>query len=116
MNASKIAYCPLCGKRLRHVPAIGLVQGDEPTPWLRSITDVVNKEGGEHCQRFINHPTRDNYRAWMKGEGLRPMEPGEEARRRPTPQEKERERDGKAHLLAKNLQKSRSLGEINLKQ
>lgn len=71
--------CP-CGKSAIQKPAIGCVQGDEAA-WLRATTEVVDKEGGEHCQRFIKYPTRSNYHAWMQGEGLRPMEPGEEKRK-----------------------------------
>ena len=42
--------------------------------WLPSVLEVVDKEGGPHCQRFLQNPTRQNYKAWMKGEHIVPME------------------------------------------
>ena len=48
--------------------------------WLKTVAEVVDKNPAKpHCQEFLRHPTRANYRAWMKGEGLRPLEPGEPA-------------------------------------
>jgi hypothetical protein len=48
--------------------------------WLKSVTEVVDKNPAKsHCQEFLRHPTRANYKNWMKGEGLRPLEPGEPA-------------------------------------
>lgn len=46
--------------------------------WIQSVLDVVEKDSGKpHCEEFIKHPTRENYHKWMKGENLRPFEPGE---------------------------------------
>ena len=46
--------------------------------WIRSVCEVVDKNPDKpHCQEFLRHPTRANYHAWMKGENLRPLEPGE---------------------------------------
>jgi len=68
--------CPGCNGELRQVPAIGCIQGDE-AEWIKSVTDIVDREGGRHCQEFIQSPTRSNWRNWMKGEGVRPIEEGE---------------------------------------
>ena len=46
--------------------------------WIGSVVDVVQKNSNDpHCTEFIKHPTRHNYKKWMKGEGLRPLEDGE---------------------------------------
>ncbi|MBC8318449.1 MAG: zinc ribbon domain-containing protein [Desulfobulbaceae bacterium] len=50
--------------------------------WIKSVLDVVDKNPDKpHCQEFLRHPTRENYQVWMKGEGLRPLEPGEKPKR-----------------------------------
>lgn len=49
--------------------------------WLKSVTEVVDKDGGMHCQEFLKHQDRSTYENWMKTEGLRPMEPGESMKR-----------------------------------
>lgn len=70
--------CPLCGGKTKKIISIGRVNCmNEDANWIRSVTEVVDKEGGQHCQEFLKNPTRSNYKKWMKGEGLRPMEPGE---------------------------------------
>lgn len=74
--------CMVCGGVMTQVPSLPAVMGDEAA-WLKSVTEVVNKDGGEHCQRFLRDPNRANYKAWMKGENLRPMEPGEQTWKRP---------------------------------
>ncbi|MDQ7833688.1 MAG: hypothetical protein RDU30_18325 [Desulfovibrionaceae bacterium] len=51
--------------------------------WIASVTRVVDKDNpAPHVRAFLAHPCRAAYRAWMRGEGLRPLEPGEETRRR----------------------------------
>ena len=74
--------CAVCDAKMIQAPALGAILGDEAT-WLKSVTEVVNRDGGPHCQRFLKDPSRSNYRAWMKGENLRPMEPGESTWKRP---------------------------------
>ena len=50
----------------------------ESPDWIKSITEVVDKDSNKpHCKAFLKNPTRDNYKAWMKGEGVRHMESGE---------------------------------------
>lgn len=46
--------------------------------WINTVLEVVDKDSGKpHCQEFLKHPTRSNYKGWMKGEGLRHLEDGE---------------------------------------
>lgn len=46
--------------------------------WLVSVTDVVEKDSDKpHVRAFLAEPSRANYRRWMRGEKLRPLESGE---------------------------------------
>lgn len=83
--------CPDCSGTLRRQVEKTSVRGEEAA-WLRSTAEVADPDGGQHCQEFIQDPTRSNYRAWMKGEGLRPMEPGEEKRKVITDKERKESR------------------------
>lgn len=72
--------CPNCGATERAHRIISLGRGNsmpEDAGWIRSVLEVVDKRGGPHCQEFLRHPTRSNWKAWMKGENLRPIEEGE---------------------------------------
>lgn len=111
MDAEKVSYCSMCHELMRQIPSVGLVKGEEAA-WLNSVREVVDKEGGPHCQEFLKDPTRSNYQRWMKGEGLRPLEPGEEQRKRPSRADREKRIQEKAISLSCNLQKSRNLGKI----
>jgi len=74
----------------------------ESPDWIKSIREVVNKEGGSHCQQFLKDPTRDNYKAWMTKEGIRHLEVGEKPGR-PT------QREVTADDLMKHRKEKRSL-------
>lgn len=51
----------------------------ENAAWLNSVLEVVAKDSDKpHVREFLANPTRSNYRNWMKKEGIRPFEPGEE--------------------------------------
>lgn len=70
-----------CGKQAKRIiSASGHFCGNEDADWIRSVRLVVDKRGGAHCQEFLQNPTRSNYKAWMKGEGLRPLEDNEPMR------------------------------------
>jgi len=78
----EIIDCPKCAgtaKRLISVHGPNLVS--QEAEWIRSVRDVVDKEGGPAAQEFLKRPTRDNLNAWMKAEGVRHMEPGEKPRK-----------------------------------
>lgn len=70
--------CPECGGRYDRVYNNFRGIAHEAPDWMRGVLDVVNKEGGPHCQEFLKNPNRKNWKAWMEGEGIRPMEEGEE--------------------------------------
>ena len=54
--------------------------------WLPSVTAVVDKtSSAPHVRAFLAEPSRANYRRFLRGEGIRPQEPGEERVRRPAP-------------------------------
>ena len=68
--------CPKCGEDFKRIISLGRVYaGSETAPWLKSVLEVVDKDSKKpHTQAFLKNPTRDNYRKWMKGEGLRPAD------------------------------------------
>ena len=69
--------CPECEKvGARRIPAVrGPKCINEDAEWIRSVTDVVDKTSTKpHVRAFLKYPTRENYKAWMQGEGLRPLE------------------------------------------
>ncbi len=71
-------YCPKCGfytKRILGVP--GGTNANQDAKWIRSVREVVDKDGGPHCQEFLKRPTRENYENWKKVEGIRDFEQGE---------------------------------------
>ncbi|BAH73917.1 zinc ribbon domain-containing protein [Solidesulfovibrio magneticus] len=54
--------------------------------WLPSVTAVADKTSpAPHVRAFLAEPSRANYRRFLRGEGIRPQEPGEERARRPDP-------------------------------
>ncbi len=82
------APCAECGSQAERIVSMRLTQSVD-SPWIKSVCDVVDKDPNKpHCQEFLRHPTRANYKAWMKGEGLRPMEPGEKPPKIETREEK----------------------------
>ena len=70
-----------CGGWTKTVPAVrGPNCVNEDAGWLPSVREVVSKDDPRpHVQAFLKDPTRANYKAWMKGEGLRPLENGEKS-------------------------------------
>jgi putative FmdB family regulatory protein len=76
--------CPACGlvQAKRIISATGQYCGNDDATWLKSVREVVGDETREG-RAFLRDPTRSNYRAWLKREGLRPMEPGERPHRVP---------------------------------
>jgi len=75
--------CPECGgKAKRIISCSGQNCANEDAGWIRSVLEVVDKESNApHVRRFLKDPTRSNYKAWMKGEGIRPLENGEGKRK-----------------------------------
>jgi putative FmdB family regulatory protein len=87
----KISSCPEflfcnCGAKAQKVISASKVNcSNQDAKWIREVRDVVNRRGGQHCQDFLNEPTRKNYHQWMKGEGLRHLEKGERMSPEPLP-------------------------------
>ena len=77
--------CPECGcLAMRIITASGEYLGNQDADWIKSVVDVVDKDSkAPHVREFMQNPTRKNYQNWMKGEGLRPFEPGERPKKPP---------------------------------
>ena len=70
-----IAVCECGGTQDRIISASGVYTGNLDAPWLRSVLDVVDKDSrAPHVLEFRKNPNRETYKAWMKGEGLRPAD------------------------------------------
>ena len=85
-NCNRSVVCIQCGGRSKHIITMsGVHLGNEDAQgWVKSVLEVVDKDNkAPHVQNFIKDPTRKNYKAWMKGEGLRPLEPGERTKPKP---------------------------------
>jgi putative FmdB family regulatory protein len=78
-RGDKFAPCPECGARAKRVISFGKVNMVNENPaWLKSVIDVVDKGNpAHHVQEFIKNPSRRSYKAWMKGEGIRPLDHSE---------------------------------------
>jgi putative FmdB family regulatory protein len=69
--------CPVCGgTSFRIYKKFNGIANTAPD-WLKDTLAVVDKDGGSHCKEFLKHPNRDNYKNWLKKEGLRPIDHGE---------------------------------------
>ena len=67
--------CSCGGTAKRIISVSGQFIGTESSPWLRSVLEVVDRDNpAKHVQDFVKNPTRANYKAWMKGEGIRPLD------------------------------------------
>ena len=68
--------CLACGCEARRIISLGRVyMGNQDATWLKSVLDVVDKDNqAPHVQAFVKNPNRANYKAWMKGEGIRPAD------------------------------------------
>ena len=68
-----------CGRWGKIIPSVhGPNCSSESASWIPSVLEVVDKKSkAPHVQSFLKDPTRSNYREWMRGEGIRPLENGE---------------------------------------
>lgn len=71
--------CPSCGKTAERYFKSGCANTMPiDAGWLKSLVEVIDKDSNKpHCIEFLKNQTRDNYHNWMKGEGIRHLEPGE---------------------------------------
>lgn len=73
----KKSTCPECGKQSKRIISVGnrSKEFNESPTWMKSVLEVVDRENpAKHVQEFVKNPTRRNYKAWMKGEGIRPVD------------------------------------------
>ncbi len=69
--------CPDCGGKAERLMGAGLGFRQD-ADWIESVLAVADKNSpAPHVRAFFANPGRGTYRAWMRGEGLRPLEPGE---------------------------------------
>jgi putative FmdB family regulatory protein len=83
--------CEECGGQMVRIflSGHGAICYNNDADWLKSVTDIVDKDPSKpHCVEFRKNPTRENYYKWMKGEGIRPLEEGEERNNRKANREK----------------------------
>lgn len=74
--------CPDCGRPAKRLLSVGAAYRAD-APWIESVTAVAEKDSGKpHVEAFLAAPSRDTYRNWMRGEGIRPQESGEKPRPR----------------------------------
>jgi len=91
----KIISCPKCnnGVAVRIMSSSKVNTANDDAEWIRSVTEVVEKGTDKpHCNEFLKNPTRTNLREWMKGEGLRHMDPNE-GKKKPVTEREERAAD-----------------------
>jgi len=82
----RVRACPDCGRPATRLVSVGRAYRADAS-WIASVTAVAEKDSGKpHVEAFLAAPSRTTYRNWMRGEGIRPQEPGED--RRPGPDTK----------------------------
>jgi hypothetical protein len=78
---------------------------DDTQGWIKSVLEVVDKDSqAPHVQNFVKDPTRRNYKAWMKGEGIRPLESGESKKPKPYNLSKHGEKLFRRHQKRKRIE------------
>ena len=74
-----------CGGSAKRLVSVGRGYRAD-SDWLESVAAVAEKDSDKpHVRAFLAEPSRANYRQFLRGEGIRPQEPGEERARRPDP-------------------------------
>jgi len=72
--------CDACGSTAKVIPAIrGPNCANEGAGWIATIREVVDKDSNFAVDKAMlkPHPTRSDYKAWMRFHGIRPLETGE---------------------------------------
>ncbi len=78
----KIVPCPRCLETAYKIVSFGRTVFSDNASWLPSVVEVVSKNDPHPIvARFRKYPTRENYKAWMKHAGVRPLEDGEKFKR-----------------------------------
>lgn len=103
--------CDCGGDARRIISVTGQYTANEDAPWIRTVLEVVNKDDpAPHVQEFVHNPTRTNYKRWMKGEGIVPVDYTEKGGP-PEYKRPERKLDNRqiADAMMKALQKHRAI-------
>lgn len=80
-NIPDTMYCPICNGVTHKIVSMSQTSPIDAA-WINTVLEVVDKDSDKpHCKEFLRHPNRANYKAWMQGEGLRPLEPGEKPKK-----------------------------------
>ena len=108
----RICECPKCEGNAYRIVSIGRSAYRPDARWLESVLDVVDKTDKDPAtQAFVAEPNRQNYQAWMKAKGLRPM--AENEFRNPFREKAEEEiHKRRTHVL---LRQKRERETINLR-
>jgi len=72
--------CVVCGREAKKIFSVGHGHYREDAPWIETVREIVDKESTKaHVREFLASPTRENWRKWKAGEGLREYCEGERA-------------------------------------
>ncbi len=76
--------CKKCGRPAKRIISIsGVSCANQDADWIRSCLEVVSKDDNRpHVLEFRKNPNRTTLKAWMKGQGIRHMDKGEEIPKR----------------------------------
>jgi len=101
--------CPECGAiSWKQFSPMGTVRFPEDTAWLRTVLEVVSKDSkAPHVVEFLKDPTRTNYKAWMKSEGLRPRDPAEKPHKRTEREAREHHQRCTDYAMRKHMERKR---------
>lgn len=68
-----------CGGIAKRIISCGrCYTANEDASWLKTVPEVIDKDTKNPvAKEFMKNPTRSNYKAWMKSEGIRPLENNE---------------------------------------
>ena len=78
-----VQCCPQCSHGMVRIVSLG--RGNSmpvDCDWIADAREVVNKNPKSQKpedREFLKFPSRQNYKNWMKANGLRHLEPGEKA-------------------------------------
>lgn len=105
--------CPHCQWHTKRIiSASGVYTGNLDAVWTRSVLEVVDKENpARHVQEFVKNPNRQTYKAWMKGEGLRPADDNV----RGAPPVYERHQTDTSHIRREVMEKFRQRRRIEVR-
>lgn len=111
MAHDEAVTCEKCGSQMTKVFVSAGSRLPDDAAWIRSVLEVVNKDSVKpHTREFIMNPTRENYRKWMKAEGIRPLESGEfEHNKRRRAEEEVTCHKIRADFMMKRLQERRRI-------